>query len=318
MFRGVVILALLAGLALPATAAAERPGVTTGGTANLTDTTVSLNGSVNPRGKATQYYFQFGLNKVYGAQTPVTAAGAANAPSKISVPVAGLAPATRYHYRLVAVNPDGTTAGRDRTFKTKVQPLGLTLKATPTSVPFGSASVISGQLVGTNGRGRQVQLQASQFPYTAGFVNVNTPVVTSMVDGTFSFNSIGIAVNTQFRVVMPARPDITSPIVLVGAGVQVKTDTKKVDQGRRSKKIKFFGTITPAGDGAKVHVQKLRNGVWTNIASSHAKHSSASKSKFSLRVRIYKRGSFRVAADAATGQYSTGGGRTIEVNRIRR
>ena len=79
---------------------------------------------------------------------------------------------------------------------------------------------------------------------------------------------------------MPARPDITSPIVLVGAGVQVKTDTKKVDQGRRSKKIKFFGSITPAGDGAKVHVQKLRNGVWTTIASSRAKHSSASKSKF--------------------------------------
>ena len=178
--------------------------------------------------------------------------------------------------------------------------------------------MISGQLVGTNGRGRQVQLQASAFPYTAGFANVGTPVVTSTVDGTFSFNSIGIPVNTQFRVVMPARPDITSPIVLVGAGVQVKTDTKKVDQGRRSKKIKFFGSITPAGDGAKVFVQKLRNGVWTTIASSRAKHSSASKSKFELRVRIYKRGSFRVAADAATGQYSTGGGRTIEVKKIRR
>ena len=95
MFRGVVILALLAALALPATAAAERPGVTTGGTANLTDTTVSLNGSVNPRGKATQYYFQIGLNKVYGAQTPITAAGAANAASKISVAEAGHDPATR-------------------------------------------------------------------------------------------------------------------------------------------------------------------------------------------------------------------------------
>jgi len=318
MFRGVVILALLAGLALPATAAAARPVVTTGGTANLTDTTVSLNGSVNPKGKATQYYFEFGLNKLYGFKTPVTGAGAANGSSAVSAPVSGLAPATRYHYRIVAVNADGATVGGDRTFKTKVQPLGLTLKATPTSVPFGSPSVISGQLVGTNGRGRQVQLQASAFPYTAGFVNVGTPVVTSTVDGTFSFNSIGIPVNTQFRVVMPARPDITSPIVLVGAGVQVKTDTKKVDQGRRSKKIKFFGSITPAGDGAKVFVQKLRNGVWTSIASSHAKHSSSAKSKFELRVRIYKRGSFRVAADAATGQYSTGGGRTIEVKKIRR
>ena len=192
MFRGVVIVALLAGLALPATAAAARPGVTTGGVANLTDTSVSLNGSVNPKGKDTQYFFQYGLNKLYGAQTPATAGGAANGGSAVSVPVGALAPATRYHYRLVAVNADGTTLGGDRTFKTKVQPLGLTLKATPSSVPFGSASVISGQLIGTNGRGRQVQLQASAFPYTAGFANVGTPVVTSTVDGTFSFNSIGI------------------------------------------------------------------------------------------------------------------------------
>ena len=107
--------------------------------------------------------------------------------------------------------------------------------------------MISGQLIGTNGRGRQVQLQASAFPYTAGFANVGTPVVTSTVDGTFSFNSIAIPVNTQFRVVMPARPDITSPIVLVGAGVQVKTDTKKVDQGRKQQEDQVLRQHHPRG-----------------------------------------------------------------------
>jgi hypothetical protein len=316
MFRGVVIVALAAGLLLPATAAAARPGVTTGGVANLTPTTVSLNGNVNPRGKDTQYFFQYGVNKLYGAQTPAVGAGAANGGSAVSVPVGGLAPATRYHYRIVAVNADGTTLGGDRTFKTKVQPLGLTLKATPSSVPFNSATVISGQLTGTNAAGRQVQLQQNAYPYTAGFANVGNIVVTNP-DGTFTFNSIGIPVNTQFRVLMPSRPEIASPIVSVGAGVQVKTDTKKVDQGRRSKKIRFFGSVLPAGDGAKVYVQKLRSGVWTTIASSRLKPSSASKSRFELAVRIYKRGSFRVAADPAAAQYSQGGGRTIEIERIR-
>ena len=178
--------------------------------------------------------------------------------------------------------------------------------------------MLSGQLIGTNGRGRQVLLQASAFPYTAGFANVGNPVVTSTRRRQLLVQQHRDPGQHAVPRVMPPRPEITSPIVLVGAGVQVKTDTKKVDQGRRSKKIRFFGGITPAGDGAKVYVQKLRNGVWTTIASSRAKHSSASRSKFELRVRIYKRGSFRVAADAATGQYSTGGGRTIEVKRIRR
>ena len=214
------------------------------------------------------------------------------------------------------MNADGTTLGADRTFKTKVQPLGVTLSASPTNVQFNSPTTLSGTLSGTNKANRQVLLQSAAYPFTAGFANVGNPVVTD-ANGFFTFNSLAIPVNTQFRVLMPQRPDVVSPIIFVGAGVQVKTDTKKVDQGRKSKKIRFFGSVTPAGPGAKVYVQKLRNGAWANIASSRLKASSSSKSSFELAVRIYKRGSFRVAADPAAPQYSTGGGRTIEVQKIR-
>ena len=96
------------------------------------------------------------------------------------------------------MNADGTTLGGDRTFKTKVQPLGADAEGDAHARCRSAApSVISGQLIGTNGRGRQVQLQASAFPYTAGFANVGTPVVTSTVDGTFSFNSIADRASTR-------------------------------------------------------------------------------------------------------------------------
>ena len=316
MFRGVVIAALAIGLLVPASASAARPAVDTGGAASITDTGAALNGSVNPRGKETTYFFQYGLNRLYGAQTGPISAGAANGRSRVSVPVGGLTPATRYHYRLVARNADGMTLGADRTFKTKVQPLGVTLTASPVNPQFNSTTALTGTLSGTNRAGRQVVLQASQYPFSAGFANFGNPVVTD-ANGNFTFNSLVIPVNTQFRVLMPQRPDVVSPVVFVGAGVQVRTDNRKTDQGRRSKVVKFFGSITPATTGAKVYLQKNVNGAWVNKKSSRSKP-SGSNSRFAIFYRLYKPGQFRIVADSAQPQYSQGLGRTITVARVRR
>src|SRR5829696_944218 len=107
MFRGAMLFALALVLLAPATASAARPAVTTGAAASITQSTVTLNGKVDANGKATTYFFQIGTTRVYTATTPETAAGQSGGPVSISVPVAGLAPATVYHYRLVAKNADG-------------------------------------------------------------------------------------------------------------------------------------------------------------------------------------------------------------------
>ena len=75
---------------------------------------------------------------------------------------------------------------------------------------------------------------------------------------------LSLPVTTQFRVQMPSRPEVVSPIVIVGAAIQVKTDTKKVKRGRHSVTVRFKGSVSPATDGARVDVQKLRDGVWTH------------------------------------------------------
>ena len=97
-------------LAVPAAAiAAGAPRVTTEAATALSSTGATLNGTVNPNGNATTYYFEYGPTKTYGTKTAVVNAGSGNAKSPASAPVSGLTASTTYHFRLVATNSAGTT-----------------------------------------------------------------------------------------------------------------------------------------------------------------------------------------------------------------
>jgi hypothetical protein len=315
MIRGAMLIAVALALLAPATASAARPAVTTGAAANIAPTTATLNGRVDANGKPTTYFFQIGTTKVYTATTAETPAGQAANPVAVAAAVTGLAPATVYHYRIVAHNADGQRVGADRTFKTRRQPLGVTLAASPPTVAPGGATTLAGQLTGTNNANRDVVLQANPFPYTQGFVNVANPQVTDAA-GNFAFPVLSVPVTTQYRVLMPQRPEIVSPIVVVGAALQVTTTAKKVDRHRHSVSVRFRGEIRPGAAGVRVNIQKLRKGVWTAIAHTRAKDVSSSRSSYSTRVRIYRSGQFRVLAES-NGPLSEGAGRAIGI-KVRR
>jgi hypothetical protein len=308
-----MLIAVALALVAPAAAsAASKPEVTTGGVANITPTTATLNGRVDPNGADTTYFFQYGTTSLYGTNTAVTPAGAGANAVAVSVPIAGLAPDTRYHYRIVAQNAQGITKGADRTFKTRVQPLGVTLAANPNPVAPGGATALAGQLTGTNNGGRDVVLQSNPFPYTQGFVNAGNAQVTDPA-GNFSFAVLSVPVTTQFRVVMAQRPEVTSPIVIVGAALQVRTDVKKLRRHRHSVSVRFRGSISPQNDGGRVSIQKLRGADWVEIAHTVAKDAGASSSRYRTRVRIHRTGQFRVVAEAQ-GQYISGAGRAITIH----
>ena len=223
----------LAGMLVPAAASAQarKPVPTTGGASSVTESTVVLNGAVNPRGAETRYFFQFGLTRLYGATSAPLSVGAGNARRRVSVAVNALAPFTTYHYRLVAQSSKGMVFGRDRTFKTRRQPLGLVLGATPNPVRVGGATTLSGTLTGTGNANRQVVLQANPYPYTQGFQDVGNVLVTD-ASGNFAFNILGVPVNTQYRVAMPSRPEIASPLIAVGAVTRVTTRKRPPRRGR--------------------------------------------------------------------------------------
>jgi hypothetical protein len=84
----------------------------------------TLRGTVNPGGISdAQYYFQYGTTTGYGTQTGAIGVGPGSANVTAASTVDGLAPATVYHFRVIARNADGTIkTGADQTFKTLETP----------------------------------------------------------------------------------------------------------------------------------------------------------------------------------------------------
>jgi len=94
------------------------PSATTG-SATVDGGGATLHGSVNPNGLSTSYYFEFGDTANYGQQTPPHGAGSGSGTVSVAATLSGLRDDTTYHYRLVAVGPNGAFAiGQDRTFAT--------------------------------------------------------------------------------------------------------------------------------------------------------------------------------------------------------
>jgi hypothetical protein len=110
---------------------AAPPAVSTDGAGAVTLESATLLGTVNPHGSpTTDVHFEYGQTTAYGTTAPVAGPIGGATPSSVQAPVAGLAPATTYHFRLVASNAEGTTTGSDRTFTTPASGGGGT--GTPT------------------------------------------------------------------------------------------------------------------------------------------------------------------------------------------
>ena len=116
MPRLLLPLVLLAVLA-PAAPAAAAPHAVTGPAQDVTQTTATLTGTVNPRGVPTTVFFRLGPTRQYGARTDAQPVGNGTKKVQVRIPVAELTPDTVYHYRLVAEG-NGVSRGNDRTFRT--------------------------------------------------------------------------------------------------------------------------------------------------------------------------------------------------------
>ena len=311
-FKRMVAMAAATGttLVIAPAAPAAVPTVSTGGASKLTADSVRLHASVNPRGRPTSYYFEYGTTRRYGSRTGDASAGNGTKGRAVIADVGGLKPNTTYHYRVVASNPDGVTSGSDRSFKTRKQPLGLALNAAPNPVVFGAGSTIAGQLTGTGNANQQIVLQQRAFPFTAGFANVGNAIVTD-ANGNFTFPALALPATTQVRV-QTSDKKVTSSVATVTVAVKVSTSARtRVKRGRL---LRFSGSIRPARDGAQYAIQKLgRSGQWVTVAGGITRKGGDGFSTYSRRIHVRRGGSYRVFVRIVDGNYTSGIGRTVRV-----
>jgi hypothetical protein len=96
------------------------PAVLTGAASSLTQTSATLNATVNPGGvTVSECKLEYGTSLSYKSSAPCTPSpGSGGSPVAVSASVTGLSANTTYYFRIVAANPAGPSNGIDQTFTT--------------------------------------------------------------------------------------------------------------------------------------------------------------------------------------------------------
>lgn len=96
------------------------PAVQTLGVGEVSDTTSTVYGAVDPPDANTTYRFEYGTSEAYGASLPLRAAetGAVSGFRDVSAELTDLEPGLTYHFRIVASTTSGSAYGDDETFTT--------------------------------------------------------------------------------------------------------------------------------------------------------------------------------------------------------
>ena len=107
------------------------PYITTGPASNLTQTSATITGHLDPagRGNITECHFEYGATSSYGQSLPCSPDPTETPPSSnftgptdVNAEISGLQAGVTYHYRLVAANSTGAGTSADRTFATAQAP----------------------------------------------------------------------------------------------------------------------------------------------------------------------------------------------------
>jgi hypothetical protein len=216
----------------------------------------TLTGTIDPNGGLTTYFIEYGTSTRYGSESEPQTAGDGVSPVPISARISGLQPRRRYHWRLVATNPAGTTRGRDRTFTTARLPTGITLALAPPRVTWGTGLTLGGRVSGIGVSRIPLALEAQRFPFDAGFAEVARR--TAGTDGGYAFQVAHQWTTTRYRVVTRTRVVTYSPVAesLSAARVGVR---RRHSSRRRAR---FEGSVLPAVTGRISLQRQSRSGRW--------------------------------------------------------
>jgi hypothetical protein len=268
------------------------PVVSTGHAKTVTQTSATLTGTVNPEGQATTYVFQYGTSTVYTNQTTAASAGSGTKTVSASAPLGPLTSNTTYHYRLAATSVNGTTYGHDVSFKTARPPAGVTLGASSGTITFGQVTTLSGRVLPPVPSHSTVTLQSGP---SAGGPWANAAATTASASGAYSFPGLAPSANSYYRTLSDGA---TSATVLVSVRFRVGILVSQRHPPRGTN-VRFHGLVEPGHNGHRVLVQWLGpRGHWNTIKQSRLRGAGGGRALYSVRVRIERRGRYRVLVPA--------------------
>jgi hypothetical protein len=131
------------------------PAATTGAASAITTGSAVVSGTAsNPDLAPASAGFQYGTTTAYGTSTPAQTLNPTTAAAQLSAPLAGLAPGTTYHFRVIVTNATGSVTGTDLTFTTAqetspagspppVPPQIANLKIAPATLSLRQTAMVS-------------------------------------------------------------------------------------------------------------------------------------------------------------------------------
>ena len=132
------------------TASVALPSVTTGGVKNVTKSSATVTGTINPHDTPTSYWFWYGTSPQNMYHTPGQPGLTGKNDTPVSADLISLAPNTTYYYRLSASTVKGTVQGEDKTFKTAAITKAPVVTTGPSRDITASSATIGGT-VNANG-----------------------------------------------------------------------------------------------------------------------------------------------------------------------
>ena len=159
----------------------NTPIVQTLAATNVQQTSATLNGSVNPNGADTQYWFEIGTTQSLGSQSPSQDIGSGTSAQQVTLPVSSLSPNTTYYFRVDAQNQYGTSQGSILSFTTGGQQGSAPIVITNAATNVQQTSATLNGSVNPNGA-----TATYWFEYGTTYNLGNTTVQQNLGSGTYA------------------------------------------------------------------------------------------------------------------------------------
>ncbi|MBE2317583.1 hypothetical protein DVA67_016490 [Solirubrobacter sp. CPCC 204708] len=293
--------------------APSLPSMSSRAATAVTGTTATLNAGVNPRGLATNVYFEYGTSTSYGTRTPPQAIGAGTSTVSVSAAIGGLRPNTRYNFRAVATSAAGVARTSNRTFTTPRVPTGVAITPSTVRPTWGSGLTITGTVSGSGTT--PVAVEKLDFPFQGAWIPVAT--ANSSSSGAFTLTVPPLFATTRLRVATRTPNVVTSGVSTINVAVKVGLKTSRVS----TRRTRVTGTIWPSVPSGRASLQRQsRSGRWIPVTRTNVSALSGDRSRYTFTfTRSRSRTmNYRVVVNPRdNGLHVSGTSRVVSVKRAR-